>query len=935
MKHLFIALSFLCGISTSLWADRRGIPSFRNYSSTDYHAHNRNFDISTDDYGTVFVANFEGLIYFDGSSWRKIHTPGISRVTRIARDNNGRVWVGGYNVFGYLEADQNGCLSLHTIISDSQTSAFSEVDLISVKDQNVYVHTTDGKGYKVIDNNKIEELTSNIGNIFDATNDSINNLHLSDRLSLSYSRSQGILFNGDLAWAPLSEKDGLSSNAINYVTYNREQIVWAATDRGIFSVEVLSPYGQIGDSQGLKGEVNVIEENNHSIYVGTMEGLFKLENNRAVAVNGIEYACWQLHNISGNRLLAPTSDGLFVIDNGQTKQITVNNTLSAIETTEGDFIVGEMDGIYCIDTKGNRTQISTLEKISELTQQGNKLIAETLYGEQWEMLLNGSQAHCTKKQAESGLPKVSYTDKKGILWITDPDGRNVRIADASKGDNNLSVWTNAYGNYAVNTIFYSSDNKLWIGGDFGLRILDAEYIKTRTPLPTQPPLIRQVVVMGDSVLWGGYDPNGMKPVNNLTNIKLPSSCHEVEVFFSTKTNSITLPTTFRYRINGGRWSNWTNETSVKFNNLTWGSTTLELQALDLFNRISDTSKVEWHISFPFYLRWYSFILYLIIIIGIIREFFKMHTAKLARDKERLEAIVTERTSELKKSYEEQQKISATLSETLDDLKRTQNDLVRMERTATAGKLTQGLIDRILNPINYINNFSKLTSGLAKDLQEDVDNEKEAMSEDNYEDCLDLLDMMKQNLQKIEEHGTNTTRTLRAMEAMLNNHIGTLLPNDINAIVKQSVSVTNERLKQEQHNCPIDIKAIISEEPVIANIDAESLNRSLQSLLTNSIYAVRKKYNVAPFETDVYIQVTTDENNVFVHVHDNGIGIESTILEKVFDPFFTTKPTGEAAGVGLYLVRELIHDMKGNIKVESEKDLYCDFVITLPKENNPQ
>jgi signal transduction histidine kinase len=59
-----------------------------------------------------------------------------------------------------------------------------------------------------------------------------------------------------------------------------------------------------------------------------------------------------------------------------------------------------------------------------------------------------------------------------------------------------------------------------------------------------------------------------------------------------------------------------------------------------------------------------------------------------------------------------------------------------------------------------------------------------------------------------------------------------------------------------------------------------------------------------------------------------MGIEETIINKVFDPFFTTKPTGEAAGVGLYLVRNIINDHNGKISVESQKDEYCQFTIIL-------
>ena len=121
------------------------------------------------------------------------------------------------------------------------------------------------------------------------------------------------------------------------------------------------------------------------------------------------------------------------------------------------------------------------------------------------------------------------------------------------------------------------------------------------------------------------------------------------------------------------------------------------------------STIKWSVEKPFYLQWWAFIIYLLILVAIVQRFLQHRTRRLKAEKIKLETLVAERTS---------------------DLKRTQDDLVRMERTAAVGKLTQGLIDRILNPINYINNFSKLTSGLAQDLMEDIEDEKDHMSQDH-------------------------------------------------------------------------------------------------------------------------------------------------------------------------------------------------------------
>ena len=52
-------------------------------------------------------------------------------------------------------------------------------------------------------------------------------------------------------------------------------------------------------------------------------------------------------------------------------------------------------------------------------------------------------------------------------------------------------------------------------------------------------------------------------------------------------------------------------------------------------------------------------------------------------------------------------------------------------------------------------------------------------------------------------------------------------------------------------------------------------------------------------------------------------------EQAFSPFFTTRSTAEAAGVGLYLCREVVMNHKGTIRLESVKDEFTEVVILLP------
>jgi signal transduction histidine kinase len=121
-------------------------------------------------------------------------------------------------------------------------------------------------------------------------------------------------------------------------------------------------------------------------------------------------------------------------------------------------------------------------------------------------------------------------------------------------------------------------------------------------------------------------------------------------------------------------------------------------------------------------------------------------------------------------------------------------------------------------------------------------------------------------------------------------------------------------------------------PLYGNPDM--LSKAIINLLDNAVYAVVKKAqkNHGDQLSDPVIRLTAivaDEKYI-LKIHDNGVGIEEKNLTKVYDPFFTTKPTGEAAGVGLYLSREIIQNHGGDISVVSVQGEYTEVTVTLPK-----
>ena len=427
----------------------------------------------------------------------------------------------------------------------------------------------------------------------------------------------------------------------------------------------------------------------------------------------------------------------------------------------------------------------------------------------------------------------------------------------------------------------------------------------------------------DSILWGGF---GEAPE---TLPLIGPEDRNIYFTFSLDHEPIFIPTLYRYQLNDGGWSAWSNDHEAEFITLPHGSYTFKVQAQDAFGRLSDITSINFRIAYPVYMRWYMQIIYLLLLILLIYLIFRLRVRRLERDKMQLEKIVHDRTAEVVQQKDEIEEKSRRLEKALDELGQAQHELIRQEKMATVGKLTQGLIDRILNPLNYINNFAKLSEGLLKDVETNIEDEKENMDEENYEDTKDVLDMLHSNLQKVSEHGQNTTRTLKAMEEMLKDRSGGIVRMDLAKLLRQNKEMVETYYAKDIAENGIKVTFDIPEGEVPINGNAEQLSKTVMSILANAIYAIMKKLQREQFQPEVSVTVKVTDHTVNLTIHDNGIGIEETILEKIFDPFFTTKTTGEASGVGLYLSREIIQNHGGDISAASVKNEYSEFTITLP------
>jgi signal transduction histidine kinase len=100
-----------------------------------------------------------------------------------------------------------------------------------------------------------------------------------------------------------------------------------------------------------------------------------------------------------------------------------------------------------------------------------------------------------------------------------------------------------------------------------------------------------------------------------------------------------------------------------------------------------------------------------------------------------------------------------------------------------------------------------------------------------------------------------------------------------------------------------------------------LNQVWANLVDNALDAVNDGGRVT-------VVARADETKVVVRVTDDGPGIPADVKGRIFDPFFTTKPIGKGTGLGLDIVRRLVHQNDGLIDVESAPGR-TEFKVSLP------
>ncbi len=378
-----------------------GLPDVFNYNKLVYGGGLQNWDIQQDKNGLIYIANNEGLLVFDGHTWVIHPLPNKTVVRSVAIGDNGNIYVGGQDEFGYFSPSASGKLiysSLVDIIPEKEKK-FGDVWNIEYYKNEIFfrgeykIYRFNGKSVSVYPPKQGWSYLSRCNDKLYA-HDFYNGLCSFENDTWMPVKDDGML-KGDKAVASMvaltrdsivvctskygfylltaSSLSRFSSpetdevkNARPYsaVAINNRTFAVATSDAGVYILNSLGKIVQhFSKTDGLQNNsvLSIFLDRKKNLWLGLNNGIDLINYNSAVkriytqVEDGSGYACLIYHNT----FYAGTSSGLYYIplknetDLSFTKGIfkTVENTQGqtwALANINDKLLLGHNDGEFVI-----------------------------------------------------------------------------------------------------------------------------------------------------------------------------------------------------------------------------------------------------------------------------------------------------------------------------------------------------------------------------------------------------------------------------------------------------------------------------------------------------------------------------------------------------------------------------------------------------------
>ncbi|WP_340110981.1 hybrid sensor histidine kinase/response regulator [Maribellus mangrovi] len=326
-----------------------------------------------------------------------------------------------------------------------------------------------------------------------------------------------------------------------------------------------------------------------------------------------------------------------------------------------------------------------------------------------------------------------------------------------------------------------------------------------------------------------------------------------------------------------KWINAGNERMVRFANLSPGTYNFQVKAANSDGVWSDkTESVQFTIKPAWWRTWLAYIIYLVLAIAFADRFYRFQLSR---------------------------RLAFAESKRLKEINQVKNTLYT------------NITHEFRTPLTVIN-------GMTDSIKTDLENKQFADTEKS-------LQMIKRNSKGLLQL-VNEMLDLAKIES--GNMKLALVQTDVVPFVKYMSESFHSLAQKKQINLTVYSEV----DELIMDFDSKKLSAVISNLLSNAI-----KFTPPEGKIIVHLnQITKGKNEFFcLKIKDNGPGIPKEEIDHIFNRFYQVGNSSardeQGTGIGLALSKEFVELMGGSIRVESDVEKGCTFIIEIPVSNKAE
>jgi PAS domain S-box-containing protein len=228
-------------------------------------------------------------------------------------------------------------------------------------------------------------------------------------------------------------------------------------------------------------------------------------------------------------------------------------------------------------------------------------------------------------------------------------------------------------------------------------------------------------------------------------------------------------------------------------------------------------------------------------------------------------------------------------------KQTEDMLHKTEKLSLVGELAAGFAHEIRNPLTTIRGFVQIMNSF-------TDEKRKSYSHTILEEIDRINHIVSEFMVFAKPHAVKYNQC------------------NLSEIIRNVVSFLSSEATMKN----VDIKHDFHDDEVYIFGEKHQLTQVFLNMIKNAMDAL-------PNGGNINLSYTICNDEIYVSIKDNGIGMTKEQVEKIGQPFFTTKEKG--TGLGLMVSYKIIANHRGRISVTSVPDKGTTFMIIFPELNN--